>query len=87
MTSTKDPSTFVDEIEAWTAAGAHFDRILSTLTRWQLQTCQNKYAMFDERANGGVRTLWVDNRIRCMAVVVRNDWNRSVLVITDMETA
>lgn len=81
-----DLPVFLDEVEAWDAADSHFERVIDSLTSQQRAFARTSYEYF-KRSEGGVRILWVDNKIRMMATVIRNDLNRSVLILNDVKPA
>lgn len=77
------PTVHLDETDAWKAADVHFERVIATLDERQRVGARMELKPL-RQSDGGVQTLWVGDSIRIMAVVVRNSWNRSVLVVTDM---
>lgn len=76
MTST----TYLDEFDAWQAADVFFDDIIGALSPEQRKCALNQRIAFAQ-ADGGVRILWVDDKPKLMATVVRDELNRSVLMV------
>lgn len=75
-------TTHLDEIDAWQAADVLFDVAIDALTLEQRKRALNQRIVFAQ-ADGGVRILWVDGKPRLTATVVRDELNRSVLMVQE----
>lgn len=80
-------TTYLDEIDAWQFASQRFVLTIEALSSEQKASAYIERFTFDhadvalDHADGGTKVLWVNGKIHLMATVVRDELNRSVLVI------